>query len=127
MMLPLKYQRAWLILGWCLIALAIYGSLTSNPALVPSGTNDKLLHLATYATLSFWFAGIYPRSRYVWIVAGLFLLGISMELLQAWMRAGRSPEVYDMLANTLGIFLGLAIAMLVGDWAQRVERWISPA
>jgi hypothetical protein len=77
MTLPLRFRRAWLVGGWLLVLLAIYGSLTGNAAIAHSGLNDKFMHAATYATLSLWFAGIYPRSRYVVIGLGLFALGIS--------------------------------------------------
>jgi VanZ family protein len=126
-MLPLKYRKSWLVTGWGLIALAIYGSLTSNPSMVPDGVSDKFLHTGTYATLSFWFAGIYPRSRYAHIAVGLFCLGLAAEFAQGWMRAGRMQDFNDVIANTLGIAIGLLVAFLLGGWAQRIERWLSPA
>ena len=126
MTLPLRFRRTWLIIGWILVLIAIYGSLTGNDFLAGSGVNDKFMHAGTYATLSLWFAGIYPRSRYLVIAVGLFALGFSMELLQGWMRHGRMRDMHDVFANTLGIAIGLAVATWwLGGWAQRLERLLA--
>lgn len=126
MTLPLHFRRTWLVVGWVMVIVAIYGSLTGNEAIAHAGVNDKFMHAGTYATLSLWFAGIYPRSRYALIALGLFALGVSIELLQGWMREGRSKDLYDVFANTLGIFVGLAVATWwLGGWAQRLERLIT--
>lgn len=127
MTLPLRFRRTWVVIGWALVALAIYGSLTGNAVVTHSSINDKFMHAGTYATLSLWFAGIYPRSRYLLIALGLFSLGISMELLQGVMREGRMKDVHDVMANTLGIGIGLAVATWwLGGWAQRLERLLTP-
>ena len=127
MTLPLRFRRTWVVIGWALVALAIYGSLTGNAVVTHSSINDKVMHAGTYATLSLWFAGIYPRSRYAVIAAGLFGMGITMELLQGVMREGRMKDVHDVMANTLGIGIGLAVATWwLGGWAQRLERLLTP-
>lgn len=124
MMLPLRFRRTWLITGWALVLLAVYGSLTGDAAVAHSTIfNDKVMHAGTYATLSLWFAGIYPRSRYIMIALGLFALGISMEFLQGIMQEGRQRDIHDVFANTLGICIGLAMATWwLSGWAQRLER-----
>jgi VanZ family protein len=127
MMLPLRFRRTWLVCGWALVLLALYGSLTSNGTIAHAGINDKIMHAGTYATLSLWFAGIYPRSRYVLIAIGLFLMGISAEFLQGWMHAGRTKDLFDVMANTIGILVGLALATWwIGGWAERLERVLYP-
>jgi VanZ family protein len=40
-------------------------------------------------------------------------LGIALELAQHWLGY-RSAELYDALANTLGVLLGWGAALLVG-------------
>lgn len=127
MTLPLRFRRTWLLVGWALVLLAIYGSLTGNPVVTHSSVNDKVMHAGTYATLSLWFAGIYPRSRYLLIALGLFALGISMEFLQGIMHEGRMKDIHDVMANTLGIGIGLGIALSwLGGWAQWLERLLTP-
>jgi VanZ family protein len=98
-------------------------SLTPAQNLPKMGTSDKLEHLAAYALMTLWFAGIYPRSRYIMIAIGMFLLGALIEGAQGSMGWGRQADVYDMLANTTGILAGLIAAWLgLGGWAQRVEN-----
>jgi VanZ family protein len=85
--------------------------------------NDKVEHAAGYMALTLWFAGIYPRSRYLWIAVALFAMGVAVEFLQGWMSLGRNSDPRDVLANTVGIAIGLAIAVTaLGGWVQRVEK-----
>jgi VanZ family protein len=126
MTLPLRFRRMWLTIGWILVSIAVYGSLTGNDFIAACGVNDKFMHAGTYATLSLWFAGIYPRSRYLVIAVGLFALGVSMELLQGWMGYGRMRDMHDVFANMLGIAIGLTLATWwLGGWAQRLERLLA--
>jgi VanZ family protein len=127
MTLPLRFRRTWMLVGWALVLIVVYASLTGNPVVTKAGINDKFEHFAAYGTLSFWFAGIYPRSRYAMIAAGLFLLGVSMEFLQGLMREGRVQDYLDVIANTAGIAMGLTVAIFwLGGWAQRLERVLAP-
>lgn len=126
MLLPLRHPRIWLAIGWIVTALTIIASLVPVQDLPkpPAGINDKMEHFIAYALLSIWFAGIYPRSRYAIIAVGLFLLGIAIEIAQGAMHWGREADVYDVIANTVGIVAGMTLALLwLGGWAQRVESW----
>jgi len=91
-----------------MVAAVVWGSLT--PAPPPSAGNDKLGHFVVYGVLMFWFAQLYPRrSLYA---AGFIGLGIALEFAQGWLGY-RSFELYDMLANALGVLLGWAGALLL--------------
>jgi VanZ family protein len=123
MLLPLRHPRLWLGGGWVLVGLALLASLSPAQNLPDIGASDKLEHLTAYALMTLWFAGIYPRSRYIMIGIGMFLLGALIEAAQGSMSWGRQADVYDMLANTTGIVAGLIAAWLgLGGWAQRVEN-----
>lgn len=123
MLLPLRHPRLWLVAGWVLVALALLASLSPAQNLPNIGTSDKLEHLTAYALMTLWFAGIYPRSRYIMIGIGMFVLGAVIEGAQGSMGWGRQADVYDMFANTTGIVAGLIAAWLgLGGWAQRVEN-----
>jgi VanZ family protein len=125
MLLPLRYPRFWLAAGWSLIALATIASLLPARKLPNLGASDKVEHMAAYALLALWFSGIYPRSRYPLIGILLFLFGLFIEWAQGAMNLGRQADVYDIVANTLGIALGLVAALLgLGGWAQRVEALV---
>lgn len=122
MLLPLRYPRFWLLAGWAFIALAVCGSLLPAQNLPEVHASDKVQHMAAYALLSLWFAGIYPRSRYGAIAIGLFVLGVAIEWAQGAMHLGRQTDPFDVLANVTGIVAGLIAARLgLGGWAQRVE------
>lgn len=125
MLLPLRYPRFWLAVGWSLIAFAIIASLLPAQNLPEVGVSDKLEHMAAYALIALWFSGIYPKSRYVLIGVCLFVLGLAIEWAQGAMALGREADFRDMLANASGIAAGLIVALLgLGGWAQRVEALV---
>lgn len=123
-MLPVRHPRSWLAAGWVLIALSLYASLMPAASLPHTGVSDKYEHAIAYALLSLWFAGLYPRSRYVVIGLGLFAMGVGIEFAQAAMPLGRQGDYRDALANTAGILVGLLLAGLwLGGWAERIDGW----
>lgn len=125
MLLPLRHPRFWLILGWFFVVMAIVANLVPPQRLpLPSGINDKLEHITGYTLLTLWFTGIYPRSRYLVIAFSLFVMGVLIEFAQGAMHVGRTADVHDVIANCVGIGVGLMLASLwFGGWAQRVEGW----
>ena len=127
MTLPLRFPRLWVTLGWVFVVAASVASL------LPGGTpgldlaNDKVEHIAGYAGLTLWFAGIYPRSRYWLIALGLLTMGIVMEFAQGWMHMGRQRDFADVIANSTGIAVGMLLALtILGGWMQKMENWIAP-
>ena len=124
MRLLLRHPWFWLGLGWTFIAVAVVVSLVPGQKLPPTGVSDKLEHSVAYALLTLWFAGIYPRTAYWRIGLSMFVLGVCIEVLQGLMPFGRQPDVRDVVANSLGIVGGIALAMTgLGGWAQRIEAW----
>jgi VanZ family protein len=124
-MLQLRRRRLWIAVSLVLLAAVLFASLQPNfGPQAPTGF-DKVEHLAAYILLSLWFTGLVARGRY-WVVAsGLLALGLLIEVLQWRMNLGRSAETLDMLANTLGVAVGIAIALLAtGGWAPRLESWL---
>lgn len=124
-MLSLRYKSIWIFASVVLVLGVIWGSLqTAFGGAVPQGF-DKVEHFSTYMFLAVWFTGLLHRPRY-WIAAlALLALGLSLEIAQFAMRAGRMGDPYDMAANTGGIVAGVLLALLLtGGWAQRVESWL---
>ena len=104
-------RSLWLLTGWLGVVAAFVFSLspaTAHAPFIPH--SDKLTHLASYATLMFWWAQLYipPRQRLALAIALIFL-GIGIELLQGF-TPDRQAEVLDALANSSGILLGWLIA-----------------
>ena len=121
-MLELRLARLWALLGWLGVGAAVVVSLWPGGVPLPAQVWDKIQHGAGYAVLTLWFTGLYPRSRYPAIALGCFLLGLAIEGLQG-LTPTRSTEMADVVANTTGIAVAMALAyLLLGGWAQRVER-----
>ena len=122
-MLPLRYGRFWLAFGWAGLLFAVLASLIS-PSYIPRiDLSDKILHASYYLLLMLWFAGIYRRSRYLPIAAGLFLFGWGLELLQGLeVFAGHHMHAGDLAANATGIAVAWLLALLgMGGWCAKLE------
>ncbi|HYM34885.1 MAG TPA: VanZ family protein [Steroidobacteraceae bacterium] len=127
MLLPLRFPRLWLTLGWVFVALALYFCLAPSGIPGTQRVNDKFMHVMGYLLLTHWFTGIYPRSRYVAIALLFSIMGIAVEILQGAMHMGRHAELRDVYADEVGIAIGIVLSLtLLGGWMQRVETWIAP-
>ena len=102
----LKYHRQWLLVGWSMILLVWYLSLTPRPPELGIRLWDKLNHFIAYAGLMGWFGQLYTQT-YQRIVCALAIIamGIAIEFFQG-LGGVRMFEYRDMLANTLGVIMG---------------------
>lgn len=107
----LKYRFFWLLVGYALVVLVVYLSLTSEPIDLYMGfkNQDKVYHAFAYFTLMSWFSQIYHRNvqRAQLIVAFVFL-GILLEFLQG-LTPNRDPDIADAMADTAGVLLGYVL------------------
>lgn len=102
----MRLHRLWLVLGWLLVGVIVYLSLTPTPPHIDIENGDKFGHLAAYGGTMLWFVQVYPQSRQRWLCAlGLVALGIGMEFAQR-ATGYRSFEVADMAADALGVAIG---------------------
>ncbi len=123
-MLPLRWGRWWLIAGWILILSVIVLSVMPGAADLRMSLSDKTGHVLAYLVLTVWFAGVYRRSRYPWIAAGLIVLGGGLEMVQSQLLH-RSAEFADLLANCTGIAVGILLSLVfLGGWCVHVERLV---
>ncbi len=104
-------RSLWLGVGWLGIVAAFVFSLGPASTLPTAMQDaDKLVHLASYGILMFWWAQLYTASRErVRLAIALVLLGILIEWLQGFTPT-RQSDVLDALANTCGILLGWWLA-----------------
>jgi hypothetical protein len=128
-MLPLRHARLWRIADVVLLLLVLSfalmpsvwflgGSILQVPWLPHA---DKWMHGLTFLALTLWYAGQYRTRSYWRIALGLFAFGLFIEICQR-MLSYRTAEWLDMGANTIGIILGLLVAIAgVGGWCLRVE------
>jgi VanZ family protein len=99
--------------GWLYAAAIALVSLIPRPPQVALEHGDKLGHFAAYSLLSFWFCWLYPtwRSRIAY-AAGWMAMGVALEFAQG-ATGYRSFEFADMAANTLGVLVGAAAALIL--------------
>ncbi|VAW50445.1 hypothetical protein MNBD_GAMMA06-1739 [hydrothermal vent metagenome] len=109
----LKLRLLWLLVGYALVALVIFLSLTSSPVDMKLSIpyKDKFFHVLAYFSLMAWFSQIYHGRLQRNVAAVAFvLMGVTLEFLQ-----GFDPERYfeyaDMLANSVGVALGFFVEL----------------
>jgi VanZ family protein len=119
----LRVRRFWLLLGWMLVLMVIYLSLTPYPVQLPVEQGDKVGHVLAYAALMSWFANLYEvPARRMQFAIGFIALGISLEFVQRW-TGYRTFEVADMAASATGVAVGWVIAPpRIPNYLHGVER-----
>ena len=118
--MALNYRGLWITVGWAMVALVLYLSLTPNPPSPMSFDNaDKVEHAMAYAGLSFWFCLLYPGRRLIVAVA-LVCLGVTLEYVQGW-TGYRTFDVLDMAADAAGVLTG---GLLVNTPLGRSLAWV---
>lgn len=132
-MLPLRHARWWRVLSVLILVLVLIAAMSRTfwffddlgRALSRFQNADKWVHGFTFVVLSVWFSGIVETRRYWLIAIGLMLFGLLIEFCQLQVSY-RAADWVDMLANTLGIMVGLTIAIAgLGGWGPRFEDWFS--
>lgn len=107
--------RLWWVLGVIIVVLAIVVCLVPGrelPAVFE--WNDKASHLVGHGLLALYFSGLVVRRSWWKIFLFLLLLGVAIEFAQYFMHGGREGDPRDVVANSLGALLGLAIGWLGG-------------
>lgn len=124
----LKLRFLWLAMGYGLVVMVVYLSLTDNP--VDMGMSfpyeDKVYHALAYFTLMAWFAQIYHDKFQRNMIALVFVvMGFSLEYFQSF-NPNRVAEAGDLLANVSGVFLGFLLALTrVKNMFMRIEKLFS--
>lgn len=129
-MLPLRYPRLWRFADILILVLVLASAMA--PEMWPWGrrsgpfpVSDKVMHGLTFAFLALWYTGQYSRRSYAKLAVGLIGFGVLIELCQL-MVSYRSAEWGDLLADSIGVAVGMTIALTVtGGWSQAVERRFS--
>jgi len=105
-------RKAGIAAGWAWAAAIVWLSLTPAPPEVDIAYSDKLGHFVAYGLLMFWFSQLYLRrtTRFAY-AAGFIAMGVGLELAQGELGY-RTYELFDMVANALGVLLGWAAALV---------------
>jgi VanZ family protein len=99
--------------------LITFGSLISSSSIpkIKFAVSDKLIHAVGYFVLMFLWA-LFVLSKYrsssflkrIFITASLtFIYGIVIEVLQGTLTKTRTTDIYDVLANGLGIMIAVFV------------------
>jgi len=105
-------RTAGLAIGWTMVAVIVWLSLTPSPPKVDFEQSDKVGHFLAYGGLMFWFCQLYAKKETrALYAAGFAAMGVGLEFIQGW-TGYRSFEFYDMLANGTGVALGWAAALI---------------
>ena len=106
----MRFRTLWLTIGYALVAIIIFLSLTPSPPKLDFEQGDKLGHFLAYGTLMFWFCQLYAtRSSRIAHALAFAAMGVALEFAQG-MTDYRTFEVLDMVANATGVALGWAAA-----------------
>lgn len=110
----LRSPRAWRWLVLMLVLLVCWFAFVPDPPQSVDTGWDKLNHVLAFGALSFsgWFAWGAPRRRMLGVVLGALMFGIFIEVVQTQIP-GRSGEWPDLLADSVGIAIGIAMASTV--------------
>jgi len=96
-------------------ALIVWLSLTPSPPDIGLDVEDgdKYEHVFAYAPLMLWFCMLYARNGTRLAYAMLWIaMGVALEFAQGETDY-RNYEVFDMLANAIGVLIGLALAFAI--------------
>lgn len=118
----LRFARLWWWLGSAIVVLILYLSLMPSPPQPPVPISDKWQHTFAYALMMSWFVQLTPRHWRVMVL--LVLMGIGVEFVQGW-SGYRYYEELDMLANSVGVFIGWLMYVLgirYLGWLERMHR-----
>jgi VanZ family protein len=117
----LRYRRLWFFVGLVLAAAITVVCLLPSSDLPSFHLWDKLEHALAWVALAFWFGSVVVRRDIVCVGVCLVALGGAIELLQGWMALGRSADIKDLLADSVGILIGV---LLVASPLGRVPLWL---
>lgn len=113
LLVPRKIRWPGLLVFVAAVVFTLYAALApgdDTAGLIPW---DKAKHFIVFYGLTFLAAMALPKSRWWKIAAVLLAFGVAIEILQGLPIVGRDADVFDIVADALGIgfFFGPIIAV----------------
>jgi VanZ family protein len=120
------FRYFWPAYLWVIIVLILTGMPGNDIPKLPHFWDllqpDKIVHIGMFGLLflllasgSFYKGGKVPISKkliYIYLFITIALGGI-IELLQKWVFIGRSCDIYDWIADIIGVLLALIFYLVV--------------
>ena len=116
-----------------MMRLAFWGALLFAYvcAVIPSGpeigNSDKNTHMIAFFVLSYLARLGWSRKGALWIVAALLAFGIFIELSQATPIIHRDADVWDVVADTVGVVTGLVAGAIALFCFRLLQARLRPA
>lgn len=105
---------------WCALLFAyVCAVIPGGPEI---GNSDKDGHVLTFVTLSFIARLGWSRRSAIAIAVALVVFGIFIELSQATPIVHRDADVWDVVADLVGVIVGLVIGSLALIVVRRRSR-----
>ncbi|MEO1029509.1 MAG: hypothetical protein AAFX02_10695 [Pseudomonadota bacterium] len=108
----------------CALAILVISIMPSNAGIRPPTMNDKINHIIGYSVLTGLGVLSWKKKRRTWFLGFVFVMSGGVEILQANMDFGRDGSWGDMIANMIGIGIGLAgghtVVLLVRRLSSRM-------
>ncbi len=104
------------LLFWAAALFALAMALLPHPPELPGNPNDKVQHIAAFATLALLGSFAYPRLSTVRLIVGLSLFGAFIEVAQAIPVLHRDSDPLDWLADTVACTV---VLIAVRWWTAR--------
>jgi VanZ family protein len=121
----LRLAPLWWAAGWAIVVFITFSCLEPAHYVPNLHLWDKLEHATAFFGMTCWFGGLVRRRRYLWIVFWMLLFGAGIEVAQGLMRLGRSADVLDFTADSVGVAVALTLLYLgLGSWTRWIERLV---
>jgi VanZ family protein len=121
---PLRRGRTWLALWLLAIVALVVVCLLPGSDLPQLSVSDKLEHALAFLLLSSAAVQLFLRGKPLAIaVLGLLALGVAIELAQALLTTSRMMEAGDVVADAVGVAIGIVSAWTpLRDVLLRLDR-----
>jgi len=112
------HKPLWLTLGWGLVLLVAYLSLTPTPPTADIANFDKIGHILAYAALMGWWSQLDQRRCRLGLL--FVLLGLGLEIAQTYTDT-RQGDIFDAAADCIGVGLGWLSSRLLPNWLAWID------
>jgi VanZ family protein len=113
------------IIATIIIAILSLGNVPKLNLGIKLEISDKYLHTLAYFTLTLvWYFALQEKIKKTsfkyYVIISLIIYGIILEALQGGITNYRTADIYDVLANIIGIVLGSIIFKKIIKWYRTI-------